>query len=47
MSSVENEPLMDGLESTMIATTLPTRPNTEIVVSRMPEVMNLNSSCKF
>jgi hypothetical protein len=42
MSNVENDPFIDGLESTMMATMFPTMPRTETVVRRTPEVTNSN-----
>ena len=41
ISSDENEPFMVGLERTIIATILPTRPNTDIIVRNRP-MMKLN-----
>ena len=41
ISSDENEPFMVGLERTIIATILPTRPNTDIIVRNRP-IMKLN-----
>ena len=42
MRRVEKDPLMEGRERTMMATTLPTSPKSETAVSSTPDVTNSN-----
>ena len=47
MRRVEKDPLMEGRERTMMATTLPTSPKSETAVSSTPDVTNSNIlNCK-
>ena len=42
MRRVEKDPLMEGRERTMMATTLPTSPKSETAVRSTPDVTNSN-----
>ena len=44
IKSDEKDPFMAGLDKTMIATTFPAKPNTEMMVSMTPTTANLKSS---
>ena len=47
MRRVEKDPLMEGRERTMMATTLPTSPKSETAVRSTPDVTNSNIlNCK-